>query len=112
MVAGQKLNDQQVIALEKEMVDRYESIRGQLSRLQGTLDTMEANWRGIGANAFNKKQIEINEGVKNIGALLTWFLENINETRKLSGKTDDAVHASVQSIDVQYGASKSALSSY
>jgi len=112
MVAGQKLNDQQVIQLEREMVERYDSIRNQLSKLQGTLDTMEANWRGIGANAFNKKQTEINEGVKNIGDLLTWFLENINETRKLSGKTDDAVHAAVQSIDVQYGASKSALSSY
>nr|WP_217234547.1 WXG100 family type VII secretion target [Streptomyces sp. AC555_RSS877] len=112
MVAGQKLNDAEVIKLEKEMVQRYESIKGQLSVLQGTLDTMEVNWRGIGAKAFNDKQVEINQRVKSIGALLTWFLDNINETRKLTNTNEDAVRSTMQSIDVQYGGEKSALNSY
>ncbi|MDQ1049001.1 WXG100 family type VII secretion target [Streptomyces sp. V4I2] len=112
MADGQKLSDGEVIKLEKEMVQGYESIRGQLSKLQGTLDTMEANWRGVGANAFNTKQVEINERVKHIGALLTWFLDNINETRKLTNTNEDAVRASMQGIDIQHGGSHSALSSY
>ncbi|WP_367320477.1 WXG100 family type VII secretion target [Streptomyces sp. HUAS ZL42] len=111
-VAGQKLSDSEVIALEKEMVTRYESIQGQLKALQGTLDTMEANWQGIGARAFNTKQVEINERVKHIGGLLTWFLDNINETRKIANKNEDAVRATMQGIDVQYGGTHSALNSY
>ncbi|MFI5674507.1 WXG100 family type VII secretion target [Streptomyces cellulosae] len=112
MADGQKLSDGEVIKLEQEMVQRYESIRGQLTRLQGTLDTMEANWRGIGANAFNSKQVEINERVKHIGGLLTWFLDNLNETRKIKNKNEDAVRSTMQGIDVQYGGSQSALNSY
>lgn len=109
---GQKLSDSEVILLEKEMVERYESMRGTLSNLQGTLDTMEVHWQGIGAAAFNSKQVEINERVKHIGALLTWFLDNINETRNISSTGEDAIRASMTSIDVQYGGEKSALSSY
>ncbi|WP_030681985.1 WXG100 family type VII secretion target [Streptomyces cellulosae] len=112
MADGQKLSDGEVIKLEQEMVQRYESIRGQLTRLQGTLDTMEANWRGIGASAFNSKQVEINERVKHIGGLLTWFLDNLNETRKIKNKNEDAVRSTMQGIDVQYGGSQSALNSY
>ncbi|MEU3982291.1 WXG100 family type VII secretion target [Streptomyces sp. NPDC026672] len=111
-VPGQRLSDSEVIALEKEMVTRYESIQGQLKSLQGTLDTMEVSWRGIGAKAFNDKQVEINERVKHIGGLLTWFLDNINETRKIASKNDDAVRSTMQSIDVQYGGANSALNSY
>jgi uncharacterized protein YukE len=112
MADGQKLSDGEVIKLEKEMVQRYESIRGQLTRLQGTLDAMEASWRGVGARAFNEKQVEINERVKHIGGLLTWFLDNINETRNIKNKNEDAVRASMQNIDVQYGGTQSALNSY
>ncbi|GGS26109.1 hypothetical protein GCM10010269_75910 [Streptomyces humidus] len=112
MADGQRLNDGQVIKLEKEIVERYESIKSQLSSLQGTLDTMETHWKGVGAGAFNAKQTEINERVRHIGGLLAWFLENINETRKLSSHTDDEVLATMKSIDVQYGGAHSALNSY
>lgn len=112
MVDGQKLSDSAVIKLEKEMVQRYESIQSQLKGLQGTLDTMETHWRGIGARAFNQKQVEINERVQHIGGLLTWFLDNINETRKIKNKNEDAVRATMQSIDVQHGGRHSALDSY
>ncbi|MFF3330138.1 WXG100 family type VII secretion target [Streptomyces sp. NPDC002888] len=112
MAAGQRLNDGDVVKLEKNIVERYDSIKGQLSRLQGTLDTMEANWRGIGAKAFNDKQVEINERVKHIGSLLTWFLDNINATRKDKDKLEDEVRATMSSIDVQQGGAHSALNSY
>jgi uncharacterized protein YukE len=112
MADGQRLNDNEVITLEKNIVERYESIRGQLTRLQGTLDTMEANWRGIGAKAFNDKQVEINERVKHIGELLTWFLDNINATRKIKNKNEDVVRTTMQGIDVQAGGVHSALNSY
>ncbi|MFF7332426.1 WXG100 family type VII secretion target [Streptomyces sp. NPDC090306] len=112
MADGQRLNDGDVIKLEKNIGERYESIKGQLTRLQGTLDTMEANWKGVGAAAFNSKQVEINEHMKKIGDLLIWFLENINATRKDKDKLEDEVRSTMQGIDVQYGGSTSALNSY
>ncbi|WP_237283382.1 hypothetical protein [Streptomyces alfalfae] len=50
MTDGRKLNNEQVALLKKEIVGKYDSVQKQLKRLQGTLDMMEANWRGIGAH--------------------------------------------------------------
>jgi uncharacterized protein YukE len=109
---GRKLNDSDVIKLEKNIVERYESVKSQITRLQGTLDTMEAQWRGIGANAFNSKQVEINENMRKIGSLLVWFLDNIGRTRKDKDDLEEELRSTISSIDVQYGGSTSALSSY
>ncbi|GHE74031.1 WXG100 family type VII secretion target [Streptomyces longispororuber] len=112
MADGRKLNDQEVALLEKEIVDKYDSVQKQLRRLQGTLDTMEANWRGIGAHAFDKKQTEINQHMQAIGRILVDFLDGISANRKDKDRLEDEVRASMNSIDVQYGGKHSAISSY
>ncbi|MFE6161741.1 WXG100 family type VII secretion target [Streptomyces sp. NPDC056486] len=112
MAEGQKLNSDQVALLKKEIVGKYESVQQQLKRLQGTLDTMEVNWRGVGATAFNKKQIEINERMQAIGRILVDFLENISGNEKLTDGLEDQVRSTIDSIDVQYGGKQSAINSY
>ncbi|QEV20603.1 WXG100 family type VII secretion target [Streptomyces alboniger] len=112
MADGQKLNNQQVALLKKEIVGKYDSVQKQLKRLQGTLDTMEANWRGIGAHAFDKKQTEINEHMRAIGNLLVDFLEGISGNEKLVDGLEDQVQSTMNSIDVQYGGKHSAISGY
>ncbi|MER5180197.1 WXG100 family type VII secretion target [Streptomyces sp. NPDC002896] len=112
MADERKLSNDTVVKLEQNIVERYESIKGQLSRLQGTIDTLEAGWRGIGAGAFNKKQTEINEHMVAIGKILEKFLENINLNRKDKDKLEDEIHATIKSIDVDLGGKHSALSNY
>jgi uncharacterized protein YukE len=112
MADKQRLQQSEINRLQTEIVDRYDATRDQLRKLQGILDTMEANWRGIGAKAFNTKQVEINERVQHIGQLLSWFLENIERTSKDKLNLDDQVRADMQSIDVQHGGARSALNSY
>jgi uncharacterized protein YukE len=109
---GQLLRDSEVVALETNIVDRFESIKGQMVRLQGTIDQLEGHWRGIGAHAFNKKQVEINEHMRDIGQLLVRFLDNIKATRKDKDNLEDQVRATIDSIDVQYGGRTSALHTY
>jgi uncharacterized protein YukE len=112
MAGRQKVSDKDVIALEKELLDRFEGIKGQLKRLQATIDSLEGNWKGIGAGAFNSKQTEINESMVRIGNILAGFIEGMTETLKIKDGTEDEVRAQVQSIDVNLGGSTSALSGY
>lgn len=112
MADGQKLNNQQVALLKKEIVGKYDSVQKQLKRLQGTLDTMEGNWRGIGAHAFDKKQTEINEHMRAVGNILVDFLEGISNNEKLTDGLEDQVRSTMDGIDVQYGGKHSAISSY
>lgn len=112
MADGQKLNKEQVALLKQEIVGKYDSVKKQLMRLQGTLDTMEANWRGVGAYAFDKKQTEINEHMRAIGNLLVDFLEGISGNEKLTDGLEDQVRSTMDSIDVQYGGKHSAINSY
>ncbi|MFG2502563.1 WXG100 family type VII secretion target [Streptomyces sp. NPDC048441] len=112
MADGQKLNNEQVALLKKEIVGKYESVQQQLKRLQGTLDTMEVNWRGVGAHAFDKKQTEINERMQVIGRILVDFLEGISGNEKLVDGLEDQVRSTMDSIDVQYGGKHSAINSY
>ncbi|GAA3118259.1 WXG100 family type VII secretion target [Streptomyces rectiviolaceus] len=112
MADGQKLNNEQVALLKKEIVGKYESVQQQLKRLQGTLDTMEVNWRGVGAHAFDKKQTELNERMQAIGRILVDFLEGISGNEKLTDGLEDQVRSTMDSIDVQYGGKQSAINSY
>ncbi|MCX4670413.1 WXG100 family type VII secretion target [Streptomyces sp. NBC_01381] len=112
MADGQKLNNEQVALLKKEIVGKYESVQQQLKRLQGTLDTMEVNWRGVGAHAFDKKQTELNERMQAIGRILVDFLEGISGNEKLTDGLEDQVRSTMDSIDVQYGGKHSAINSY
>lgn len=112
MADGQKLNKEQVALLKKEIVGKYESVQQQLKRLQGTLDTMEVNWRGVGAHAFDTKQTEINERMQAIGRILVDFLDGISGNEKLTDGLEDQVRSTMNSIDVQHGGKHSAISSY
>ncbi|MHC0433750.1 WXG100 family type VII secretion target [Streptomyces sp. O3] len=112
MSDGRKLNDHQVKLLQKDILLRYESVKGQVVALQQTLDTMEAQWRGIGAGAFNDKQRLINQRMQSIGRTLLDFLDNIELTKKDKDRLEDGVRATMNSVDVELGASKSAISGY
>jgi WXG100 family type VII secretion target len=106
----QKLEDQQVVALEKQMSEKYEGIRKRVHNLQGTIDSLEGKWQGIGRAAFDKKQYEINESLQAIGKILADVIEAMNKTRNVKDTTEDDVRASVSKISVTDGASS--LSSY
>ncbi|MBL1108054.1 WXG100 family type VII secretion target [Streptomyces sp. 5-8] len=113
MASGrQKVSDGDIIALEKELAHRFEGIKGQLRDLQSIIDSLEGHWKGIGAGAFNAKQTEINERMVRIGNILAKYIEAMSSTRKIKDSTEDEVRSQVQSIDVNYGGSHSALSSY
>ncbi|AGS72165.1 WXG100 family type VII secretion target [Streptomyces collinus] len=108
----QKVSDKDIIVLEKELLHRFEGIKGQLKDLQSLIDSLEGHWKGIGAGAFNAKQTEINERMVRIGNILAKFIEGMSSTRKIKDGTEDEVRAQVQGIDVDLGGSHSALSSY
>ncbi|MFE9768564.1 WXG100 family type VII secretion target [Streptomyces sp. NPDC005808] len=112
MAQRQRVDDNDLILLEKDILQRFENIKGQLQALQGTIDGLEGHWKGIGAGAFNVKQTEINERMVRIGNLLVKFLEAMSATRKIKDGSEDEVRAQVQSIDVNLGGSTSALSGY
>ncbi|MEV3861152.1 WXG100 family type VII secretion target [Streptomyces sp. NPDC050095] len=108
--AKQKLEDQQVVTLEKQMSEKYDGVRKRVHNLQGVIDSLEGNWQGIGRAAFDKKQYEINESLQAIGKILADVIDAMNKTRNIKDSTEDDVRASVNKIDVKDGAS--ALSGY
>ncbi|MFI7342255.1 WXG100 family type VII secretion target [Streptomyces sp. NPDC050085] len=116
MASGQqKLEDQQVVQLEKQMSEKYDGIRKRVHNLQGIIDGLEGQWKGIGKSAFDKKQFEINESLGNIGRILADVIDAMNKTRNIKDSSEDDVRASVDKIDVRDGASSvpgSSLSSY
>ncbi|MGW4563526.1 WXG100 family type VII secretion target [Streptomyces sp. NPDC004561] len=108
----QKITKDQVAGLEKELLTRFDHIKGQLGTLQHMIDSLEGHWKGIGAGAFNAKQTEINERMVRIGNILVKFIDAMNTTMKINDSTEDEVRAKVQSIDVDLGGSHSALTNY
>lgn len=109
---GQKVSDQHLVKLEKQITDGYDSLRGQVKRLQGTIDQLEAHWVGLGANAFGAKQEEINTSIVHMGKTLEKFLHAINATRGIKNDSEDKIMADIKKIDPGLGNSTSALSSY
>lgn len=112
MAQRQRLSDSQVLRLEQEISLKFDDIKASLHKLNGIIDGLEGNWKGIGAGAFNVKQHEINTSMVRIGNVLVKFLEGMSATRRIKDGTEDEVRAKVQSIDVHAGAPKSSLSSY
>ncbi|MEU5057875.1 MULTISPECIES: WXG100 family type VII secretion target [Streptomyces] len=112
MADGQRLSDDQMIALERKIAHKFDNIKSTVHRLQGTIDSLEGNWKGIGANAFNTKQYEINESMKNIGNILVKFIDAMTGTRKIKDDSEDHVRQQVNKINVYDGAPKSTLSGY
>lgn len=111
----QKLEDDAVVHMQQQMVEKYDNIRKRVHNLQGVIDGLEGQWQGIGRAAFDKKQYEINTSLQNIGNILGEVIEAMTSTRNIKDSKEDEVRASVNKIDVRDGASSvptSALSSY
>ncbi|WP_327318239.1 WXG100 family type VII secretion target [Streptomyces sp. NBC_01235] len=112
-MVDRKLNDGDVQKLQKEVIDRYDNIRGSLAKLQGTIDMIEKAWTGQGANAFNTKQTEINGHMVAIGKMLDDFLEGIHMTKTDKQNLEDQITADMTKISVEdLGGKTSALNSY
>ncbi len=111
MAEDRKLNDDQVQKLQTNIIDRYDSIKKQVVALQHNLDTLQANWRGVGAAGFDKKQREIMNHMEAIGRLLERFLDNIGLTRKDKDNLEEDIRATMHAIQVE-GAKASALNLY
>ncbi|CAM5387230.1 WXG100 family type VII secretion target [Streptomyces atroolivaceus] len=107
-MADQKLSDDALIKIEGELSTRFESVRGQIKTLQGTIDSLEGAWKGIGATAFNSKQDEINRRMGNIAVRMANFQEAIKAARVISGNTEDEIKAALQGVDVVDGYSAGA----
>lgn len=102
-MAVQKVNGHSLQQLELELTARFDSVKGQLQKLQATIDSLEGAWRGIGAGAFNQKQTEINQSMARIARQLLKFQEAIKAARTIAGNTDDEVLAAMRGIDVVSG---------
>ena len=99
----QKVNGVALKGLQDELTHAFDDVKGQLHRLQGTIDGLEGKWQGIGAGAFNQKQDEINRRMVKIGKLLLKFQEAIEAARTISGNTEDEVRAAMAGVDVAGG---------
>ncbi|GAA2278432.1 hypothetical protein GCM10010415_53450 [Streptomyces atrovirens] len=113
MADGRKLYEAQVQKLQTNVIDRYDSIRQSLARLQGTIDMIEKHWTGQGAIAFDKKQTDINNHMAAIGRMLDDFLEGIQLNKKDKQNLESQIEADIASISVEdLGGKTSALSKY
>ncbi|AZM59730.1 MULTISPECIES: WXG100 family type VII secretion target [unclassified Streptomyces] len=113
MADGRKLYEAQVQKLQTNVIDRYDSIRQSLARLQGTIDMIEKNWTGQGAMAFDKKQTDINTHMAAIGRMLDDFLEGIQLNKKDKQNLESQIEADIAAISVEdLGGRTSALSKY
>ncbi|MFD7068598.1 WXG100 family type VII secretion target [Streptomyces sp. NPDC059913] len=108
-MADQKLSDAALRKLEGELTTRFDSVKGQLKTLQGTIDGLEGHWKGIGAGAFNAKQEEINRRMASIARRLLNFQEAIEAARTISGNTEEEVKQALQGVDVVGGYSGDAV---
>jgi WXG100 family type VII secretion target len=100
MPGKQRLSDSELARIETQLGEKFESIKGQLSQLQANIDGLEGKWRGIGAGAFNAKQIQVNDEMRRMGTMLTHFQEAIKATRTMTGNTDDEAAAAMRGVDV------------
>ncbi|CAL9308802.1 MULTISPECIES: WXG100 family type VII secretion target [unclassified Streptomyces] len=102
-MAVQKVNGVALSQLQGELTRQFDDVKSQLSALQGTIDSLEGRWAGIGAGAFNVKQDAINRNMVGIGKLLLKFQEAIEAARTIAGNTDAEVEAALRGVDVAEG---------
>ncbi|MFE7355936.1 WXG100 family type VII secretion target [Streptomyces sp. NPDC057543] len=102
-MADQKLSDDALLKLEGELSTRFDSVKGQLKTLQGTIDSLEGAWQGIGAGAFNTKQEEVNRKMVSIAHRLLRFQEAMKAARTIKGNTEDEIKQALQGVDVVGG---------
>ncbi|MBQ0868389.1 WXG100 family type VII secretion target [Streptomyces smyrnaeus] len=102
-MADQKLSDDQLDSKQKALIEKIGNINSQVRGLQGVIDAIEGQWQGIGAHAFDVKQNEINNRMKEINNLLAYFLEGIQATRKKSGANELDIAQALKGVDVVDG---------
>ncbi|MEU9099352.1 WXG100 family type VII secretion target [Streptomyces sp. NPDC048361] len=103
MAKDQQVSDSQMLILEREVVRKFEAVKGQFKSLQAVIDSLEGAWDGIGAGAFNRKQTSINDNMVGIGNDLLRFLEAMKATRTGKGDIDHEVHQALMGVDVVDG---------
>ncbi|MFD7341563.1 WXG100 family type VII secretion target [Streptomyces violascens] len=103
MTQDQRVSDSEMAKLEGQILERFESVKGQVNHLQNVINSLEGAWEGIGAHAFDKKQTHINNQMVHMGRLLLDFLEAMKATRTLKGDTDEEVRKALMGIDVVDG---------
>ncbi|MEV5442014.1 WXG100 family type VII secretion target [Streptomyces sp. NPDC052644] len=99
----QKVNDGALQRLQNNLTEAFDDVKGQLNALHATIDSLEGNWAGIGAGAFNQKQELINQEMVAIGKLLLHFQEGIEAARTITGNTELEVEAALRGVDVVGG---------
>ncbi|MFJ8847653.1 WXG100 family type VII secretion target [Streptomyces cyaneofuscatus] len=103
MSADQKVSEAALLRLENDLTERFESVKGQLKQLNATIDSLEGAWKGIGAGAFNEKQVQINNNMVGIGNELLKFQESIKAARTISGNNEQEIKAALMGVDVVDG---------
>ncbi|GHA99271.1 WXG100 family type VII secretion target [Streptomyces termitum] len=98
-----KVGDQSLKDFQDELTRKFDDVKGQLTALQGVIDSLEGRWKGIGAGAFDAKQTEINQGMVRIAKLMLNFQEAIQVTRTSSSDSDDEAERALRGIDVTAG---------
>ncbi|PCG81977.1 hypothetical protein CIB93_32470 [Streptomyces sp. WZ.A104] len=102
-MADQKISDATLLKLEGDLTLKFNSVKGQLKQLHGTIDSLEGKWKGIGANQFNAKQEQINQRMVSLAKQLLRFQEAIKAARTISGNTEDEIRQALQGVDVVDG---------
>ncbi|MGH3742804.1 MAG: WXG100 family type VII secretion target [Micromonosporaceae bacterium] len=102
-MATQKVNGVDLKDLETRLLDKINSINGQVKALNANLDSLEGAWRGVGASEFNSAQQRVNNRMTSLNRLLAQYLEGIEATRTMSGNTEDDVAGAFRGVDAGVG---------
>ncbi|MFI6943417.1 WXG100 family type VII secretion target [Streptomyces sp. NPDC050418] len=109
MADVRKLSDRAVLDLEKDIQNRYTDLQNSVKTLHQILDTMERNWTGVGAGAFDAKQQEINLSIRGIGETLVTTLDRLQTMRGDKESLEDEIKAQINRIQTDTGAGRSAF---
>ncbi|MFC7218323.1 WXG100 family type VII secretion target [Streptomyces polyrhachis] len=99
-MADQRLSEDGIIRLEQDLSEKSQRLNKRVQTLQATIDSLEGQWQGVGAGAFNQKQAEINMAMATLNRILVGYQEAIRETRVLGANNEDEVRSTLSSVDV------------
>lgn len=79
------------------------SVQGEITRLQGVVDSITAGWKGDAANAYHTLQTQVNTDASKLNDILRSIREAIEITSKNYSQSDDEQRSSMASITAQGG---------
>ncbi|MEV6104489.1 WXG100 family type VII secretion target [Streptomyces sp. NPDC051940] len=103
-MADQRLSDEGILRLEQDLNEKSQRLNKKVQTLQSVIDSLEGQWKGIGAGAFNQKQLEINQAMNTLNRILAQYQEAIHQTRVLGANNEDEVSSTLTGVDVGMGA--------